>query len=359
MKILQLNFERDWRGGERQTMFCMRAFREAGHEVHLLARAGFPLAQRAAAEGFAVHARRQPAAMAAFLALQGGRYDILHAQTANTLSWAVATKWLYRRPLVFSRRTAMPVVRRQAATAFKWRHADLLATVSESAADEPRRLGAHPVVVHSAVPDPQPADPARLAEFARRHGLSGRKVLMTAASLTREKDPETLVRAVAALARRRQDFVMVHMGADGPLRPAVERLVQELGVQPHYRYVGFQDHPEGLYPLADVFVLTSRQEGLSTSVLDAFLRDVPVVSTDAGGQKESLADGRGILCRIGDHEAVAAGIGRLLDDAALRRDAIARARDYAQREHSIREMGRRYLSLYQDVLERTHAQRHA
>lgn len=357
MKILQLNFERDWRGGERQTMFCMRAFREGGHQVELLAREGYTLAQRAVAEGFTVHTRRKPIAMGAFLALHGRDYDILHCQTANTLSWAVGAKWLYRRPLVFSRRTAMPVVRRQAATAFKWRTADLLATVSESAAEEPRRLGAHPIVVHSAVPDPLPPDPARLAAFSAEHGLEGRRVIMTAASLTREKDPETLIRAVAALAQRRQDFVLVHMGADGPLRPAAERLVDSLGVQPYYRYVGFQDQPEGLYPLADVFVMTSREEGLSTSVLDAFLREVPVVSTDAGGQKESLADGRGILCRIGDHDAVAAGIDRMLGDEALRREAALRGRDYAQREHSIREMGRRYLSLYQELLERTHGQR--
>ncbi|SAI19146.1 glycosyl transferase [Bordetella ansorpii] len=352
MKILQLNFERDWRGGERQTMFCMRVFREEGHQVELLAREGFPLAQRAAAEGFTVHARQQPVSMGAFLAQHGRRYDIIHCQTANTLSWAVGAKWLYRRPLVVTRRTAMPITRREGATAFKWRHADLLCAVSESAADEPRRLGSHPVVVHSAVPDPQPADPARLAAFAAEHGLEGRRVIMTAASLTREKDPETLLRAVAALARRRQDFVLVHMGADGPSRPAVESLVQSQGLQPYYRYVGFQDQPEGLYPLADVFVLTSRLEGLSTSVLDAFLREVPVVSTDAGGQKESLADGRGILCPIGDHDAVAAGLDRMLGDDTLRRETARRGRDYAQREHGIREMGLRYLSLYKELLER-------
>ena len=40
MKILQLNFEKGWRGGERQTLYCMRAFRKAGHEVELMCRLG-------------------------------------------------------------------------------------------------------------------------------------------------------------------------------------------------------------------------------------------------------------------------------------------------------------------------------
>jgi len=351
LKILYLNFERGWRGGERQTLLCLRALREAGHAPALLARAGGDLAQRAAAAGMPVHALRHPLAMAAFLAWQARRYDVIHAQTAGSLTWAVATKWLHRRPIVFSRRTATPVLRRERATAFKWRHADRLATVSEGAAEEPRRLGLHPIVVHSAVEFDGTSDPARVADFVATHGLAGKKIIVTVASLTREKDPDTLVRAVAELARTRQDFVLVHIGADGPLRQPIQQRVNELGIAPYYRYVGFQERPEQLFAIADVFVLTSILEGLSTSVLDAFLRGVPVVSTDGGGQKESLADGRGVLCRVGDYQTVAAGIQRLLDDAALRRDVSARALAYAQREHSVAEMGRRYLSLYQDVLQ--------
>ena len=38
MRILQLNFERGWRGGERPTLLCMPEFRRAGHEVELLDR---------------------------------------------------------------------------------------------------------------------------------------------------------------------------------------------------------------------------------------------------------------------------------------------------------------------------------
>lgn len=349
MKILQLNFERGWRGGERQTLLCMRAFREAGHKVELVARAGYPLAERAAAAGMRVHAFGHPAGMAAFLARHGRGYDVIHAQTAGSLTWAVATKWLHRRPLVFSRRTATPVLRRERVTAFKWRQADRLATVSEGAAEEPRRLGLHPIVVHSAVEYDGVTDSPRIEAFVAEHGLAGKKIIVTVASLTREKDPETLVRAVAALARRRQDFVLVHIGADGPSGPGVRQLVESLGIQPHYHYVGFQEKPENLFPMADVFVLTSILEGLSTSVLDAFLRGVPVVSTDGGGQKESLAEGRGILCKVGDAEAVADGMDRLLDDEALRRDVAARALDYARHEHSVDEMGRRYLALYQDV----------
>src|SRR3546814_3611457 len=55
MDILQLNCERGWRGGERQTLLCMRQFRQAGHVVSLLARAGGQLAAQTRSEGFTVH----------------------------------------------------------------------------------------------------------------------------------------------------------------------------------------------------------------------------------------------------------------------------------------------------------------
>src|SRR3546814_20010250 len=84
MDILQLNFERGWRGGERQTLLCMRQFRQAGHVVSLLARAGGQLAAQARSEGFTVHEFTSAAGGCGFLLRNRRRYDILHAQTANT-----------------------------------------------------------------------------------------------------------------------------------------------------------------------------------------------------------------------------------------------------------------------------------
>ena len=133
MKILQLNFEKGWRGGERQTLYCMRAFRNAGHQVEVLCREGGPLADRVRQEGFVAHTCRNVPAQLRFLASQGKGYDIIHAQTANTITWAVLTKWLHRRPVVFSRRTSFVVKPGEEwKTGFKWRHTDLFVAISLS-----------------------------------------------------------------------------------------------------------------------------------------------------------------------------------------------------------------------------------
>jgi glycosyltransferase involved in cell wall biosynthesis len=349
---LQLNFEKGWRGGERQTLYCMRAFRDAGHQVELLGRAGQPLAQRAQADGFQVHVVRNVPMQWLFLALYGHEYDIIHAQTANTVTWAVLTKWLHRRPVVFSRRTSFVVKPgEERKTGFKWRHVDLFVAISDMAAAEPRRLGLAPVIIRSAVM-PAAVDPENLARLTAQFKPPGKKIIATTAALIGDKDPLTMIRAVAELRRRRDDFVFVHFGAGGDQEAAARALIAESGLQDVYLLAGFRKGVEDFIGAADVFAMSSNEEALGSSVFDAFLQRVPVVSTDAGGLKESLADGRGVLVPVADHRALADGMARLLDDAALREQVTAHAYDYVRAEHDVAYMGGRYLKCFEDLLAR-------
>jgi glycosyltransferase involved in cell wall biosynthesis len=352
MKILQLNFEKGWRGGERQTLYCMRAFRAAGHDVEVLCRAGAPLQARCQEEGFVTHGVRNVPAQLAYLARAGRQYDIIHAQTANTVTWAVLTKALHRRPVVFSRRTSFAVKPGEEwKTGAKWRRVDGFVAISEMAAAEPRRLGIQPVIIRSAV-EPHVIDRANVERLVAELGLHGKKVLATSAALIHDKDPLTLIRAVAELARTRRDFVFVHFGAGGDREAQARAEVHALGLQDVYLFAGFRKRVEDFYSIFDVFVMSSLEEALGSSVLDAFLQGVPVVSTDAGGLKESLADGRGVLCPVGDASSLAAGMARCLDDAVFRAACTRRAYEYVRTEHDVTEMGRRYLALFERLLAR-------
>ncbi|TAL89610.1 MAG: glycosyltransferase family 1 protein [Candidimonas sp.] len=349
MHILQLNFERGWRGGERQTLLSMQEFRRAGHDVALLARQNGELAQSAQADGFTVHACANVLGLCWFLLSRGRRFDILHAQTANTMTWLALLKLWLRRPIVFTRRTAFGLGKWARKAAWKWRCADALVAISEAAAVEPRRLGLEVVVIRSAVAA-KTLDLTHAQAFAARFGLDGKRVLATAAALTGEKDPCTLIRAVHGLRQQRDDFVLVHLGPGGDAEHAARGLVQELGLEKHYLFAGFQERIEDLYHVMDLFVLSSRQEALGTSVLDAFLYKVPVVSTNAGGLKESLANGRGLLCEVGDYQAMSTAMARVLDDAALREGLIDKAQAYVVLEHDPERMAQRYLAEYQRLV---------
>src|SRR5690606_7991420 len=159
---------------------------------------------------------------------------------------------------------------------WKWRKVDLFVAISEAAAAEPRRLGLTVKVIRSAI-TAKVLDLAHARDFSARLGLQDKRVIATAAALTREKDPCTLIRAIHDLKQMRDDCVFVHLGAGGGVEAEAHRLVKELGLEHHYIFAGFQDNAEDLYRLMDVFVSSSREEALGTSVLDAFLYSVPVV----------------------------------------------------------------------------------
>ena len=101
MRILQINSERGWRGGERQTLLTALGLRERGQEVELLARAGSALEARARSEGLRTHTAESAAEFGLWLARYGAAYDVLHVQTANALAWVLLAKPLHRQPVVF------------------------------------------------------------------------------------------------------------------------------------------------------------------------------------------------------------------------------------------------------------------
>ena len=166
-------------------------------------------------------------------------------------------------------------------TGFKWRHVDLFVAISEMAASEPRRLGIEPAIIRSAV-EPHAINADNVAALVSEFQLDGRKVMATSAALIQDKDPVTLVRAVAELARTRRDFIFLHFGAGGPGTGRQDE-ARKLGIEDVYRFAGFRKGVEDFYSVLDVFVMSSEEEALGSSVLDAFLQRVPVVSTDAGG----------------------------------------------------------------------------
>ena len=120
MRILQINTERGWRGGERQTLLTALGLRAAGDTVELLVRAGGELEREARAQGLTVHATGGGLRMTAWLALHGSGYDIIHPQTAKGMTWAVLTKFAHRARIVFTRRTSFPVGRGRWFTRLKW-----------------------------------------------------------------------------------------------------------------------------------------------------------------------------------------------------------------------------------------------
>jgi glycosyltransferase involved in cell wall biosynthesis len=194
------------------------------------------------------------------------------------------------------------------------------------------------------------ADDARLQQFLKQWALEGKRLVGTAAALSVEKDPVTLIQAAAKVCAQFDNVVFVHWGATGAASHAAEQAIAELGLQERYLLLGFAPDVEQLFAALSVFVMASRYEALGSSVLDAMLQHVPVVSTDAGGLKETVSAGRGLVCAPGDVATMAAHISFMLAQPEQAQAMAEVACAAVRAEYAVDSMVERYIDLYREVL---------
>jgi glycosyltransferase involved in cell wall biosynthesis len=222
--------------------------------------------------------------------------------------------------------------------------ADAWIAISEGVADDAARLLGLPrariTAIHNPVITPEllrqiaaPVDEPWLAP-------GGPPVVLGVGRLVPQKDFATLVRAFARVRAGREVRLLV-LG-EGPERAALETLAAELGVASDVRFAGRVAAPPAYMARAAVFALSSAWEGFGRVLVEALAAGCPVVSTDCpSGPREILAGGEfGPLVPVGDAEALALAIDRLLDRPPER----ARLRERAA-EFSLERGVERYLEV--------------
>ena len=169
------------------------------------------------------------------------------------------------------------------------------------------------------------------AEALRRLGLArDQPVVGTLGRLSEQKDPATFVRTAAAISVQVPDARFVMIG-DGPLRPEVERLAADLGLHDRFLVTGVLRDVAEVLPALDVFVLTSRWEGMPLVLPQAMASEVPVVASTADGNRELVHDGdNGLLAPPGAPDAFAEHAVRLLRDPSLRERLVTAGRQTAR-----------------------------
>lgn len=148
-----------------------------------------------------------------------------------------------------------------------------------------------------------------------------------------------LLKALQLLARRDCAFSCEIIG-DGPFLEANRRLAHTLGLDGHVQFRGFVPSARDCLEAADIFVMSSCEEGASSlSLLEAMLCGLAVASTDCDGVPEDIQPGEnGLLAPVGDHQALADRIERLITDEQLRRRLAARARESYHEKYSFPAM---------------------
>ncbi|HEY6826767.1 MAG TPA: glycosyltransferase family 4 protein [Gemmatimonadaceae bacterium] len=357
-RVLHVDTEHGWRGGERQALWLAIELARRGHRSIVAARAGEPLAVRSTEAGLEVVpcsplGELDPrAALQLHATIRRERIDVVHAHTAHAVAVGALATIGTRTPMVVARRVDFPL-RANAGTRWKYGRAAAIVAVSDAV----RRVlvdgGINPSLV-TVVPDGvdvhRAAVPASDDTLASLGVQRGAPLVVQVAQLVGHKDPINFVRAVAH-ARRIVPTLQALLVGDGPLRGHVEREIHTLMLDGAIHLAGYRTDADALLAAADVVALSSSEEGMGSVLLDALAFGRPIAATRAGGIPEVIVDGEcGLLADIRDPEGLGAAMARLVTDRQLAARLASRAEARAG-EFSVERMTDRTIEVYERVIE--------
>jgi L-malate glycosyltransferase len=362
VRIVHVNTEHTWRGGESQVFNLMRGLRGLGHEVEAVTLPGSALMRRCRDESLPVIElpMRSDADLAgAFrLARHLKRHpcDVLHAQTARAHSIGLlARRFGAKARLVVSRRLDFPV-RRNLPNRWKYRStlvdayiavAEVIRGILIDAGVDPARV----TVINSSI---------ELGRFTGvgDHRLSVREelrlppdapVIGNVAALAWHKGQKDLIAAMPHVLESLPEARLVIVGG-GDEEEALRSQAAALNLEDRIRFTGMRHDVPRLLTAFDVFCMPSYLEGLCNSVLEAFAMKVPVVATRAGGLPEIVEHERtGLLAPPRDPASLAAAIVRMLSDRALAERVGDAGHRLVHARFSVDHMVARTVELYERI----------
>ncbi|MEG0584363.1 MAG: glycosyltransferase [Cetobacterium sp.] len=145
---------------------------------------------------------------------------------------------------------------------------------------------------------------------------------------TNQKDYDTLLKAFKILKDRGVDTKLYIVG-DGPDRKEIEEMITTLDIADKVKLIGLTKNPYVWMKNSNIFVHSSKYEGLPTVLIEAMICDKVVISSDCPtGPKEILSNGEaGVLYKVGDFEALAENLQNILKDEKVKSNLLEKTRN--------------------------------
>lgn len=165
-----------------------------------------------------------------------------------------------------------------------------------------------------------------------------------------QKDPITLYRAFAHAAKERP-VALLHIGK-GELDGAVEAIVHETGLHDRVFRRAYTATPADFYRAVDGFILTSRYEGFSLALLEALSANLPVILSDAPGNRDLFSQplSHCWTAGVGDVEGFARNIIDWHDRLAGDATSAVNHRELARAQFDVRDRCGAVLRLYRQLM---------
>lgn len=343
------------RGLAGQFQFVFACLDELGPLGESLRREGFVVEVLGRKAGLDVGCVRR---LAQFLARQ--QVALVHAHQYTPFFYARAPFWLARRPPVLFTEHGrfhpdLPNRKRMLFNRLFLRQCDRVVAVGQAVkqalvANEGIPPGRIDVIYNGVRLEAFAPDPSARHEVRRELGIGPQApVAILVARLDPIKDHATALEVAARVQQTHPDFRLLLVG-EGPSRPAIEAHIAARGLAGTVHLLGLRSDVPRLLAAADLFLLTSRSEGIPVTLIEAMGAGLPVVATQVGGVPEVVIENEtGLLAPAGDAAALAEAVQRLLADPTWRqrlgRAGQARAAALFSQEAMHAAYARRYAEM--------------
>ena len=364
MKILHLDSEKTWRGGQAQVFYLASGLKERGYHIVVACPKVGPLFEKCRLAGLTnypvkmlgewdIHSAWQ---IARLIRKEKPQIMHIHSACAHTLAQMARTFGFNSKTrLVLSRRVDFHI-RKNPISYYKYRFGiDRIIAVSSGIKQvliEDGLAMKKTTVVYSGI------DLSRFEVNLKANYLyqelnldPTQPVVGIIAALAGHKDHRNFLNAASIVSSCLPQVQYLVVG-EGGLRRNLEELCKKLNLDNKVKFLGFREDVLQILTILDLFVLSSYLEGLCTSLLDAQAAGVPVVATKTGGIPEIIKDGvNGLLVPPHDIKALAEAIIKLLKDKTLAnqmsRNGKKRVKEFSK-EIMIRKTAEVYNELMQE-----------
>lgn len=186
-------------------------------------------------------------------------------------------------------------------------------------------------------------------QLRRNLGLSDKPTIIYTGRLSVEKGVDSLIHSFSKV--RDEIVCQLIIIADGPERKHMHRLLDQHCLSEFVIWIEEADDVSEYLNASDIFVLPSRFEGLSNSLLEAMACGLPVISTRVGGSIDVINNGvNGILVDVDNEEQLACAISTVLKDPLLCTKLGRNARTTIEARYNLNMVTDRYIELYKELI---------
>ena len=358
MNILHVSSAKSWRGGEQQLVNLIHGLNDLKVRNHLLCPKDAPLANYAFNDQCYIHtylklSSYNPVTSIKILTLsRRHQFDFIHVHDSHSHNYAItAASMGMKTPIIVSRKVDFPTTSRS-----KYNHSAIAAIICVS--DHVREI-LDPIfkrknklyVVHDSV------DLNKKMELSNslktKYNIADHSIVVANISaLADHKDPVTFLNTAKYLEEHHDEhsFAFLIIGPDAGKEKELKIFSQNLKFKSKVIFTGFLPDAHQHLNEIDLFLFTSKEEGMGSTLLDAMLYGVPIVSTDAGGIRELIKHGyNGLTANVKAPHDLAEHVIKILKDQELKNELIKNGYIVAD-SHSILKMAEETLLIYQDQL---------